>query len=773
MSNALQQFILTVIIFIGVCACTLLFITPYYFTSFIGPTAGITTALVIFFGARALIAIFTSTVMYSLFLYFWLDLAVAPSMVIITLLAFMLQGLWAKQLTYGEVNRQKWLKSRFALLMFLFKVGPLSSFVAAFLVVVLSMLENKEVSDSLVFSFASSWSSSMLFAIFFTPILLLFQSRHLLNSAKQLFTLLATLLAVVSLVFLFDISQESEQNQRKELFSKVKFELLNEVLQEIDNTFEKLNSLSAFLKVTPDVARDGFNFYTQEILNSESSITALEWAPLISHAEREVFEEKISVINEESLKGILQLAKKRETYAPIKYVYPHFSNHQVIGLDILASHNKAFDMNKVISNEKVEVSAPVYLLEDEYVNPNVLFIVPVLSNPQLAQNSIRVDKERRNNLLGFVVAVVQFEGALQKTSLLESGNYNLFIEDITDDTAQRLFGQRLKEKFRYVDSSYLDVGSRKWRISLGENQPWQLQEKNWHVWEVLFGTTLGGILFQVLILMMVVYSNELSAQVDKKTRELVAAKEQSENENTAKTNFLNTLTRELQASLKQIISYSKPLNTLGFTNQKSIIHKVELAQENMSHLLIMASELPKIELKELILKNEPIDFYGFINRVDSSLNVGLSNQEKTLTFLIAPNVPHFINSDEQRVEQLVVSFSNSVHNLFNATSMRITIKIQTHSSENATLIFVFTSHGAQSRGNNIPLDEYIEKDIALYSTEMTIAKELCQLMNGNIEITTSGSGELILTVSVRVNITSNEQQQKYQAKAFDTEPNKY
>ena len=201
MSNALQQFILTVIIFIGVCACTLLFITPYYFTSFIGPTAGITTALVIFFGARALIAIFTSTVMYSLFLYFWLDLAVAPSMVIITLLAFMLQGLWAKQLTYGEVNRQKWLKSRFALLMFLFKVGPLSSFVAAFLVVVLSMLENKEVSDSLVFSFASSWSSSMLFAIFFTTTIFLWSLYYAIQIENGVEYVLEGRAGLLSLIF--------------------------------------------------------------------------------------------------------------------------------------------------------------------------------------------------------------------------------------------------------------------------------------------------------------------------------------------------------------------------------------------------------------------------------------------------------------------------------------------------------------------------------------------------------------------------------------------
>ncbi len=49
--------------------------------------------------------------------------------------------------------------------------------------------------------------------------------------------------------------------------------------------------------------------------------------------------------------------------------------------------------------------------------------------------------------------------------------------------------------------------------------------------------------------MMAAYSSELSVQVIRKTQELIIAKEQSEQESIAKTDFLNTLNKELQTPL--------------------------------------------------------------------------------------------------------------------------------------------------------------------------------------------------------------------------------
>ena len=769
MSSSFQHFLLTLITFLVVCVCTYVFITPYSFISFIGPAAGITTALIVFYGARVLSAIILGTILYCLFLYFWLDLVVESSMVIITLLAFMLQGLWGKLLTSEEVYRQKWLKSRRVLLAFLFKVGPLTSLVSAFSVIILTMLENKGFGDNLFFIFASCWSSSVLFSIFITPLLLLYQGPHQLNSSKRFFTLVASLLAMIAIGLLFNISQNVQQYQRLDAFNQVKNKVLQDVQQEVDNTFDKLNSLSAFLRNNPKVSRSGFEQYAQQILHKKSSIRVLEWAPIIRHENRSTFEKSIRVIKEKNAEGTLQISRSREHYAPIKYVYPALHNEQVIGLDIFSNAKSTIDMQKVIQRKGVVTSAPISLIQEEDANLGVLFISPVFSVLSRAKTgkTTTLEYSDSSDLLGFVVAVVQLESFFQQTSPLNTDDITLHIEDITSNEPYTIFGSQLNKTFRYIDTSYIDVNSRKWRISLGEKQPWQMQKKNWQVWGMLFGATLGGVLFQVLILMMAVYSNELSAQVVRKTRELIIAKERSEHENTAKTNFLYTLTRELQIPLQAMTHFTKQLDKLKGKERVTIINNIELAQQNMNKLLHMVVDLSKIELGEMTVNNEPFDFHGFINRIDSMLKADISNQDRSLIFLISPNVPHFINSDELRVQQLLMAFCDEVHQLFNVKDMRISIKIHKHSAKDATLFFVFTSNESQNGDAEIPFDDYISKDISLYSTKMAMAKEVCQLMKGDASLAVSASGERILTASIKINITTIEEQQAYQAQVFD------
>ncbi len=774
MSNTLQHFLLTLFIFLGVCACTFVFITPYSFTSFIGPAAGITTALVVFYGARVLSAILLATVLFCLFLYFWLDLPIESSMVIITLLAFMLQGLWAKQLTLKEVYRQKWLKSRRELLKFLFKVGPLSSFISAFSVIILTMLENKAFGDNLFFTFASCWSSSVLFSIFFTPLFMLYQGRHQLNSSKRFFIMVASLLAIIAIALLFNISQNVQQHQRQDSFNQVKRSVLQEIQQEVDNTTDKLNSLSAFLRVNHKVTRNEFDLYSRQILQNKFSIRVLEWAPIISQENRFIFEKNIRTINEKSPEGKLQKAGSRSRYAPIKYVYPSLNNEQVIGLDILTNPQNIIDMKKVETRKGVVTSAPINLIQDEFANLGLLFISPVFSElTHLLTSKVNIAEQgNTSDFLGYIVAVVQLENFFQQISLSNDNNIALLIEDITSNEPYTIFGKQLNKSFRYVDTTYIDVNSRKWRISLGEKQPWQLQEKNWQVWGMLFGATLGGMLFQVLILMMAVYSNELSSQVVRKTRELIIAKEQSDSKNTAKTKFLYTLTRELQIPLQAITHFSKQLYQTDIKETKDIIKNIELAQQNMHKLLHMVVDLSKIELGELTVNSEPFDFYGFINRVDSMLKANTSNQDKSTTFLITANVPHFINSDELRIQQLLMAFCDGIHELYKVHNMRVSIKTHNHTANSATLFFVFTSHDTQVADIKVPFDDFISKDITLFSTEMAMAKEVCQLMNGDANLAVSASGERVLTASIKIDITSNEQQQAYQAQIFDEEFNK-
>jgi CHASE1-domain containing sensor protein len=771
MKNTLQRFLLTIVIYLCACACTLFFITPYSFISFIGPAAGITTALVIFFGTGVLSAITIATIGFCSYLIYFQNLSIDLSMFIITLLAIMLQGYWAKQLTLNEIKHQNWLKSRQYLLRLLFKIGPLISLVSAFTVLIVVILESKSLSNNLLFTFVSGWSGSVLFAVFFTPLLLLSQGRQQLNLPKRTFIIIASFLAIIAIGLLFKISQNVQQSERQETFKQVQNRVLQGIQKEIDITIGELNSLSAFFKSNESVDLHSFNVFAKQIFQTESSIRVLEWAPITSHKDRASFEQKYNNILEKSPNGVTQKARNRNRYAPIRYIYPYLGNEPVIGLDVLTNPNSIISMDKVISSKDIIASAPIRLIQDNHTNLGILFASAVFAASTDKQTE--VDLNSSDDLLGFVIAVVQFKNFFQHLSPLQADKIDLFIEDVTSPEPHILFGRTLNESHRYVESVNLQVNSRQWKISLGEHQPWQLQQKNWQVWGILFGVTFGGMLFQVLILMMVVYSNELSSQVVRKTRELIIAKEQSENKSMEKTNFLHTLSNELQTPLHAIKGFCQQLPKADNQTKNNIIKNIDLAQDNMQKLLNVVVDLSKIELGELEVNSELFDFYGFLKRIDDMLSAKKSStdttllDEKNVIFLIDSNVPHFINSDELRIQQILIGLCQGVHELFNIRNTRLTVKVHSHHQNSATLFFIFTNHDDEPIDSTAPFSHFLNAGVGLFSTQMAMAKEVCQLMDGDASLAISTSGERVLTASIKILISSNEQQHAYQSNVFD------
>jgi CHASE1-domain containing sensor protein len=772
MKKTVQHFFLTIVIYLCACICTLLFVMPYSFTSFIGPAAGITTALIIAFGAGVFSAIAVATILFCAYLFFWMNLPVELSMVIITLLAILLQGYWAKQLTLNETNQYNWLKSRRYLLLFLFKIGPLISLVSAFSVMIVVILENKTLDENLFFTFVSGWSGSVLFAIFITPILLLTQGHQQLNLPKRTFIIIASFFAFVVIGLLFKISQNVQQHERQDTFKQVKTKVIQQIQNEIDITIDELNSLLALFKARKGVELREFNVFAQQIFQTKSSVRVLEWAPITYHEDRDSFERNNSVILEKSISGIVQKAGDRNRYAPIRFIYPYLGNEPILGLDVLTNPNSTISMDNVINSQNIIASAPINLIQDNHANVGGLFIAAVFSDS--TANIANTGQESSGDLLGFVIAVVQFNDFFQQISPLITDNVDMLIEDITSPEPFILFGRQSEESYRHVDTVNLQINSRQWRVTLSEHQAWQLQQKSWHAWGILFGSTLAGMLFQVLILMMAVYSNELSAQIVRKTRELIIAKDQSERKSKAKTDFLYTLTRELQTPLQAVRDFCQQLPKSNSKEKNKIIKNIELAQGNMQKLLHMVVDLSKIELGESHVNNTPLDFYGFLGRIDDMLSVKMLSKEllipqekKSITFLIDSSVPHFINSDELRIQQLLIALCESVHELFNSRQMRLTVKVHSHHLSSATLLFVFTSHDDKPADNAAPFSHFINTSMVLFNTQLAMAQEVCQLMNGDANLAISDSGERVLTASIKISITPPEQQHAYQSHVFD------
>ncbi len=192
--------------------------------------------------------------------------------------------------------------------------------------------------------------------------------------------------------------------------------------------------------------------------------------------------------------------------------------------------------------------------------------------------------------------------------------------------------------------------------------------------------------------------------------------------------------------------------------QQALISNIDLAQKNISKLLDMVVDLSKIELGELVIKYEPFDFHGFLTRIDEVLKAQNASKNRNITLLIDSSVPHFIIGDEIRIQQFLVALCENIHELYAMKNIRLTVKVHSHHLNTTTLLFIFTEHDDVRIENTAPFVEYISRDISQYSTQMAMAKEVWQLMGGDISLGITNSGEKILTAAIKINQTTNEQQ---------------
>ncbi|WP_246058273.1 CHASE domain-containing protein [Litorilituus lipolyticus] len=752
--------------------------TPFSFVNYVGPAAGVASCLIIIWGNAAFVAILLMSIAFPIFSYHYLNLDVDVSLVLISTLAIILQSYWAKQLTYQYVFYKKWLKSRRWLFAFLIKVGPIAGLVSASAVLIISMLDNKVLTGSFVYTFLSSWSSSLLIAVFFVPTMLLRQERDsmVFHVSKKLYILFASFIGAFAILLIIKTSQDEQQLDRLMLFEQEKAEIARVIQQEIQEVEKQVNSLSAFFQASEVVDLYEFNIFSEKVLGEQTSIRALEWAPIVEASERKSFEDNASdllqhhfVIKERNKGNNLQPAAERERYAPLYYIYPSEGNEVVLGLDVYSNPVNTLSMTSVFHSDVLLASAPISLIQDDHTKPGVLFSKAVFEH-RAQENTQPILNyklpKKQDDLLGFVVAVVQFDDFLRQIDEEKQNIVKFTIQDVSSSEPYVLFGKALDLENRLRRRVEIPVLSRYWSLEVAESEPWFVQDKSLKTWSILLGGTFGGFFFQLMILMMAAYSSELTQQVDSKARALILAKEHSEQSSSAKIRFLRTLNDEIRLPLNAIRAFVEQFKQKGINNKQVL--GINHASNNIEQLLNTMMDLSEIESGGISVKSEPFDFYGFINRLELMVKANNLMAGKSIFFLIDKEVPHYINSDELRIQKLLTAFIKSAQQLFKTDSLRLSIKVHTHHKRSATLFFIFSHQDeATAADSDEILRSLAKKDLAGYSTSMAMVKEVSQLLQGNVNLGMLNSGGGMLSASIRVTISSDEEQRIHQADSFD------
>ena len=196
----------------------------------------------------------------------------------------------------------------------------------------------------------------------------------------------------------------------------------------------------------------------------------------------------------------------------------------------------------------------------------------------------------------------------------------------------------------------------------------------------------------------------------------------------------------------------------------AIYQNVLQANENLQQTYQTLNQLADIESGLTQLEDKLFDFHAFLKRIETHLNVKHCHQHSNIKFVQHKNVPVYITADERHLQQLLIGLLTACIQEFNSYKLKVSVKAHIYQSEQASLFFMITEfddyayRAADKRESNDEVDPDIEAEEKLVSTNMLMVEQLKRLFDGEIKYSPLSSGSTMVSLTLRVGLSSIEKQ---------------
>lgn len=246
--------------------------------------------------------------------------------------------------------------------------------------------------------------------------------------------------------------------------------------------------------------------------------------------------------------------------------------------------------------------------------------------------------------------------------------------------------------------------------------------------------------------------------VQSKLRE---ATREAENALQAKSRFLAAMSHEIRTPLNGIIGMTELLKTTGLSDDtKQSIETINLCSQLLLTLVNNILDYSKLEEGKLSLTNETFNLKKCCEEILAMLNPKYRNKNNLeLLFVYEDDVPQSVIADKIRITQILTNIIGNAIKFTETGFVKLSVSMGAKNmSDKLTIIFGVedTGIGISSSGiNNLfktynQADPTIQKKYGGTGLGLVIAKSLCELMQGTIDVTsTLGEGSLFkITLNV-------------------------
>jgi PAS domain S-box-containing protein len=269
------------------------------------------------------------------------------------------------------------------------------------------------------------------------------------------------------------------------------------------------------------------------------------------------------------------------------------------------------------------------------------------------------------------------------------------------------------------------------------------------------------------------YKDQLEETVQRRTAELMLARDAAEAANKAKSVFLANMSHELRTPLNAILGFSSMMKREPQLTDAQRAN-IDIINRSGTHLLTLINdvlEIAKIEAGRLQLEIAPFDLGAMVRDVAEMMQ--LRAREKGLRLLLdmSSQVPRYIKGDEARLRQILI---NLLGNAVKFTEQGgVTVCVGVHKNDRLLLLIEVEDSGP---GISEEDQERIFRPFVQLAESgeqkgtglgLTITKQFVELMKGAISLeSTVGKGSLF-RVKLPVEVVETEELPRPEVAAGD------